>query len=112
MYAVRMDNMSTRLRIARIEAGYSSASQAARAHGWRVSTYIAHENGQNHYDAAQAQEYAKAFKTEAEWLLWGRDFSTSGIEAELRQLPPEDAKRLLDEFNNMIRAVKLVRRRK
>jgi hypothetical protein len=76
-----------------------------------VSTYIAHENGQNQFDAAQAQEYAKAFKNEAEWLLLGRKSSISGIEQELRLLPPEDAQKLLEEFSNMIRAVKLVRRK-
>lgn len=107
-----MKDMATRLRQARIEAGYSAASQAARAHGWRVSTYIAHENGQNQYDAAQAQEYAKAFKTEAEWLLLGRKPLISDIEHELKQLPPEDAQKLLDEFHNMIRAVRLIRRKK
>jgi DNA-binding XRE family transcriptional regulator len=107
-----MEEMANRLRQARIEAGYSSASAAARAHGWRVSTYIAHENGQNHYDAAQAQVYATAFKTQAEWLLLGRDTLVSDIESELRMLPPEDARKLLDEFHNMIRAVKLIRRKK
>jgi DNA-binding XRE family transcriptional regulator len=107
-----MENMATRLRQARIEAGYSSASQAARAHGWSVSTYIAHENGQNQYDAEQAQSYAKAFKTEAEWLLLGRKSTVSSLEQELRMLPPEDAQKLLEEFANMIRAVKLIRRKK
>jgi hypothetical protein len=106
-----MEEMGSRLREARIRAGFSSASQAARAHGWRVSTYIAHENGQNHFDAGQAQDYAKAFKTEAEWLLLGRSSSVSGIEQELRMLPPEDAQKLIEEFSNMIRAVKLVRRK-
>ena len=107
-----MSEMAKRLREARVSAGYSSASAAARAHGWRASTYIAHENGQNDFDANQAQDYAKAFKTGAEWLIWGRNQPTTGIDAELRQLPPEDAQRLIEEFNNMIRAVKLIRRKK
>jgi phage repressor protein C with HTH and peptisase S24 domain len=107
-----MENMHSRLRQARVEAGYSSASAAARAHGWRASTYIAHENGQNQYDAAQAQEYATAFKTQAEWLLLGRDTQVSDIESELRLLPPEDARKLIDEFHSMIRAAKLIRRKK
>jgi len=107
-----MQDMATRLRQARIEAGYSSASAAARAHGWRASTYIAHENGQNQYDAAQAEVYAAAFKTQAEWLLLGRESKVSDIESELRLLPPEDARKLIDEFNSMIRAAKLLRRKK
>ena len=104
--------MAKRLREARVKAGYLSASAAARAHGWRTSTYIAHENGQNDFDAEQAQEYAKAFKTDAEWLILGRTRNASGIDAELRQLPPEDAERLIQEFNNMIRAVRLIRQKK
>jgi len=107
-----MTEMAKRLREARVSAGYSSASAAARAHGWGASTYIAHENGQNDYDAKQAQEYAKAFKTGAEWLIWGRNAPMAGIDAELRQLPPEDAQKLIEEFNNMIRAVRLIRRKK
>jgi hypothetical protein len=107
-----MSEMAKRLREARINARYLSASAAARAHGWRTSTYIAHENGQNDFDAGQAQEYAKAFKTDAEWLILGRARHVSGIDAELRQLPPEDAEKLIQEFNNMIRAVRLIRQKK
>lgn len=104
--------MAKRLREARVAAGYSSASAAARAHGWTGSTYIAHENGQNDFDTDKAREYAKAFKTNAEWLILGLKHPASGIDAELRQLPPEDAQRLIEEFNNMIRAVRLIRRKK
>ena len=111
-YAEGMENMATRLRQARIEAGYSSASSAARAHGWRVSTYTAHENSQNQYDAAQAEKYANAFNTQAEWLLLGRKTQVSDIESELRLLPPEDAQKQIAEFNSMIRAAKLLRRKK
>lgn len=107
-----MKSKGERLRESRAAAGYASASQAARAYGWRVSTYIAHENGQNDYNAEQAELYATAFKTDAEWLLWGRKSVGDGIDAELKQLDPDDARRLIEEFNNMIRAVKLIRRPK
>ena len=43
----RMENMSDRLRKARLEAGFNTASDAARKFGWTKTTYIAHENGQN-----------------------------------------------------------------
>lgn len=39
--------------------------------GWKVSTYAAHENGQNEFDPATAREYAKAFGFEPLWLLLG-----------------------------------------
>lgn len=64
--------MHVRLRYARIDAGYESASAAAKAHGWPISTLTAHENGQNDYNAQQAEVYAKAFKTTAEWLMFGK----------------------------------------
>jgi hypothetical protein len=42
----------------------------------------------------------------------GRESKVSDIESELRLLPPEDARKLIDEFNSMIRAAKLLRRKK
>lgn len=111
-YTTNMGQMSERLREARVAAGYSSASAAARAHGWGVSTYIAHENGQNDYRPDQAQEYAKAFKSSAEWLLWGRNPPSSGIDAELRQLPSDVSQKLIAEFNAMIRTAKLLNEKK
>lgn len=107
-----MSEMANRLRDARVQAGYSSASAAARAHGWKTSTYIAHENGQNDFGSEQAQEYARAFKTEAEWLVWGRNPPSTGIDAELRQLPTDVSQKLIAEFNAMIRAARLLNRKK
>jgi transcriptional regulator with XRE-family HTH domain len=64
-----MDDRASRLREARTAAGFSSASAAAAKHGWTTSTYIAHENGQNHFDADRAAVYAGAFGVDAAWLL-------------------------------------------
>jgi transcriptional regulator with XRE-family HTH domain len=67
-----MTDRPTRLREARIAAGFTSASAAASAHKWGVSTYLAHENGQNDFDADWAKVYAQAFNTDAGWLLLGK----------------------------------------
>lgn len=107
-----MKTMSDRLRDARIASGYSSASLAAKAHGWRVSTYIAHENGQNDYNPERAEMYAKAFKTTGEWLLFGKEATATGIDAQLRTLPPDEAKKLFEKFTAMIEGVKVVGRLK
>lgn len=93
-----------------MSAGYQSASAAAKMHGWGVSTYIAHENGQNDYNAEKAETYAKAFKTTAEWLLFGKEAPTVGIDAQLRALPPDEARRLYDKFTAMIEGAKIVGR--
>jgi len=66
-----MSDLPSRLREARSKAGFKSARSAALRFGWRPSTYAAHENGQNSFDAGQAVIYAKAFKAEAGWLYFG-----------------------------------------
>jgi DNA-binding XRE family transcriptional regulator len=103
-----MMTMSDRLREARQNSGFSSASAAAKAHGWRVSTYIAHENGQNDYNPERAEIYAKAFKSTAEWLLFGKEIPTAGIDAQLRTLPADEARKLIEKFTAMIEGVKVV----
>jgi DNA-binding XRE family transcriptional regulator len=65
------DDMHSRLIKARKEAGFASASAAARRLSVPLSTYSAHENGQNAFDIATALFYAGAFKTTASWLLTG-----------------------------------------
>jgi phage repressor protein C with HTH and peptisase S24 domain len=66
-----MENMGSRLRAARIAAGFKSARSAAIRFGWSPSTYAAHENGQNEFDAETAAKYARAFDTSAGYLLTG-----------------------------------------
>ena len=105
-----MKTMGDRLREARQAVGFTSASAAAKSHGWGVSTYIAHENGQNEYSAERAEIYAKAFKTTPAWLLLGRAAPPIGLDAPLRTLPPEEARQLMEKFQAMIEGVKIVRK--
>jgi phage repressor protein C with HTH and peptisase S24 domain len=63
--------MSDRLRLARENAGFSSARSAALAIGVNPSTYGAHENGQNNFKPKDADFYARAFGVSAAWLLTG-----------------------------------------
>lgn len=72
-----MENMGSRLRAARIAAGFKSARSAAIRFNWLPSTYAAHENGQNEFDAEAAAKYAKAFQTTAARLLIGESESLS-----------------------------------
>lgn len=65
----RMTEMGDRLRKARMKAGYKSAAKAAAALGMPISTYSAHENGQNGFSAEWAQKYARRFGVTAAWLL-------------------------------------------
>ena len=66
-----MDTQAERLRHARERAGFKTASQAVRHFGWKQSTYMAHENGQNNFDAKSGEKYATAYRVSAGWLLTG-----------------------------------------
>ena len=100
-----MNTAASRLRSARTAAGYTSARQAALSHNMSISTYTAHENGQNDYSAEKAEEYAKAFKTKAAWLLLGSnddDDLAISIDSRLKRLPPDVSRKLIQRFNDML----------
>jgi SOS-response transcriptional repressor LexA len=70
-----LDSMGTRgerLKKARKDAGYRTATDAARALGIPYPTYAAHENGSRQYEADEAVVYARKFKVPIEWLLTGK----------------------------------------
>lgn len=68
----RMDTPAKRLRWARKHhSTYNNATDAARAYGWTVSTYLGHENGDRNPSRAAAKKYARAYKVRWEWLLEG-----------------------------------------
>lgn len=62
-----------RLRELRKRAGYEDAVDAAKAYGWKTSTYISHENGTRGLRPSVAQRYARAMKGKADWLLYGEE---------------------------------------
>jgi phage repressor protein C with HTH and peptisase S24 domain len=67
-----MSTPGSRLKEARL-AKYPSAAKAAEALGMKTSSYAAHENGQNGFDADHALRYARKFKVSAAWLLTGEE---------------------------------------
>lgn len=65
-----LDSVGKRLKWAREEDGrYKSPTDAARAFGWTVSTYLGHENGDRTPSRPTAKKYARAYKVRWEWLL-------------------------------------------
>jgi phage repressor protein C with HTH and peptisase S24 domain len=66
-----MSEESDRLRIAREQAGYATATAAAEAMGVKGPTYTHHENGTNGYSRSAAR-YAKFFRVSLDWLVTGR----------------------------------------
>lgn len=83
-----MTSIADRLREARIEAGYKTATDAAKAFGWNENSYRSSENGQRAPGRATAVKYARAFRVAVDWLLTGRGpkKTTHGLGA-LRQVP-------------------------
>ena len=67
----KASDMNRRLREAREAAGFVSATDAIEYCKWKGSTYRAHENGQNNYNAEYATRYGKAYGVSASWLLLG-----------------------------------------
>lgn len=62
---------SDRLRAARTGRGFKTAAEAISRYGWKTSTYMAHENGQNGISGPSAVEYGKAYGVDPGWLLTG-----------------------------------------
>jgi hypothetical protein len=65
-----MAEMGERLRRARLAAGYATAGNAARAFGWKPSTYYGHENGDRQISRRAALRYSRAFHVRAGYLLY------------------------------------------
>jgi len=79
-----MSESSERLKAARSAKGFATATDAARAHGWKEATYLGHENGTRGMGRA-APQYAKAFGVTVGWLLNGEGVGPS------RSKEPDDA---------------------
>lgn len=60
-----------RLRIARENANFETAADAARRFGWQIVTYRHHENGTRGFKKDAALRYARAFRVSPEWILFG-----------------------------------------
>lgn len=76
-----MQKTYLRLQRAREAAGFANATDAARAHGWTLNTYRAHEAGTRNLKQDVAAQYAKAFGVSLAWLLTGDDVATNIVTA-------------------------------
>lgn len=60
-----------RLQSLRKSSGYKTAEEAIARFGFNLHTYRSHENGARNISPKAAQKYAKAFKSTAEFILFG-----------------------------------------
>ena len=65
------EEQGKRLKELRLKRGFERAADAARAYGWPVTTYQAHENGSRGLKLDIARRYAKAFNSSAAYILTG-----------------------------------------
>lgn len=70
--AAGMEEPFQRLQQAREKAGFDGPTDAAKAFGWNVVTYLAHENGTRGLRPAVAERYARAYHVSTDWILFGR----------------------------------------
>lgn len=91
----------TRLRQARINAGYVSATSAAAYFGWTESGYRHHENGTRRFGLECARIYANAFGVDEAHLL-EVEIATSRDTLDLSRLAPSERLPLLTLFNALI----------
>lgn len=70
-----MTTIADRLRQARKRRGFESATDAARAFNWAVSTYLGHENGDRVPKRSTLARYSSAFQADLGWLEFGDDVS-------------------------------------
>lgn len=78
-----METMGDRLKKAREQANFPSARQAALKNKWGVSTYSAHENGQNEYGEDEAKKYGRVYKVDPWWLLTGEGIAKKANVAKI-----------------------------
>lgn len=69
-----METVSSRLKEARIKAGFKRAAHAVEKHRWAASTYFSHENGGRAPDRVLV-DYARAFNVDYDWLKTGKNYA-------------------------------------
>jgi hypothetical protein len=83
-----MSEASARLKAARIDAGYDTATDAAEAMGVPEQTYLAHENGSRGLSRSAAR-YATFYKVSLDWLVRGRGEAKPGQKHPLLKIYEE-----------------------
>lgn len=94
-----MQTPHERLQRARELAGYTEGTDAAKAMGVPVPTYLGHENGSRGLQRA-GQRYAKFFRVSYEWLMTGAgEPRPTSIEARIKALPPEARRQIYEHID-------------
>jgi phage repressor protein C with HTH and peptisase S24 domain len=91
--------LAARLRKARENAGFKSASDAARKIGVNTVTYTGHENGTREFDRRLAAMYAEKFGVDPAWLLLGIESKEEPVSENLiKEVDMRDADKALPSW--------------
>lgn len=82
-------DVATRLKMARIAAGFASAGAAATRHGWGVSLYQHHESGNRAFTTSDVERFAAAFNVPARWIVTGEGAENLRLTETIRQASEE-----------------------
>lgn len=105
----KMDGPETRLKRARIAAGFKTAQEAfdrfKQSWGYEsISRYRGHENGQNPFNEEQARNYARSYNTTPGHLLWNEERPNEIIPQMARYAP--DSELTADVIAALVRVLK------
>lgn len=100
--------VATRLKTARIAAGFASAGAAATQHGWGVSLYQHQESGNRAFTASDVERFAAAFNVPARWIVTGEGAEDRRL-TETIQKASEERSRQSRASASRLRFCRLVR---
>lgn len=84
-----MEQVSDRLRRARLASGYKTVTDACRAFGFKRAAYTHHESGLRGLKTDVAQRYARAFGVSQAWLLTGEGKGPDGKKKQEASTAPQ-----------------------
>lgn len=81
------EEQGKRLKALREKKGFETAADAARAYGWAVTTYQAHENGSRGIKLDAARRYASVFNSTPAFILTGQSASSAPVVDTVLHIP-------------------------
>jgi DNA-binding XRE family transcriptional regulator len=75
---LKADTPGKRIKWLRQKAGYKTGTAAAQAFGWKLSTYLGHENGDRKPSLQAAKKYGAAFRAPWVWITDGGELPPPG----------------------------------
>jgi phage repressor protein C with HTH and peptisase S24 domain len=99
-----MKSVGSRLKAARVAAGYKTAKEFADKHGLPQPTYANHENDKRGLRRQTARYYADALDVTVEWLLDGKESAGDEHSEKPRAKAAKDGQQEVIEYDSRLSA--------